>query len=950
MFRFAFVALCLVLLSMPNPSRAADSLSLYMFGNSLVHHLSDTDETAMPHWLAFFASAAGKEFRADGRWGFMRDFAQKGPKPQWSFKKVTPAWQGQNTSFEDVSYDVVMVNPANFIQYQGPEKPYRNNNDDGATPVSAALDVIDRTRPKRLVLYEGWAVMKPFIRSFPPSQRRLRRYLRHNESAYHEWYVSYVDALRRARPDVQIELLPVAKVLAELLEDGVLRDLRAEDLYVDEAPHGTATLYFLAGAISYVGLFQAPLPADVATPETIHPLVREKFSDISETIHAELGISEQANADGFGLGDPSLAMGLAKITDWSRQQPFLDRMKTARRWVGHLPGQWGGWSSDALEDGGYLDEQGWVWGIPPELASVESFILTEQSKAAQSLKGLYRVTYEGQGDLAVTGRARVVKQKPGEIWFDYTPGRGLVGLKIRKTDPERSGDYIRNIVVLHEAHIELHEAGALFNPDWIDRVADLRLVRFMDWMVANGSPVSSWDDRPRTTDFSYTWRGVPIEVMLALVNEIGADMWVTLPHMADDTYVRRFAGMVKQGLDPGLRVFAEYSNEMWNFGFPQTRWAREQAEARWGRDAPKDAWIQYAGMRAAEVADIWAEVFGEEEERLTRVVAVHTGWKGLEQAQLTAPLAQAEGKPAPAESFDGYAVTGYFGIELGTDDGAPRTREWIKAAKELAHAEGEAKGLKRVRLDQYVAENYAEMAIKTAAEELRTGSLNHLLNNLLPYHAEVAAKHGLALMMYEGGSHVVGVGAPKNDDELTDFFVRLNYSNEMGELYQALLKGWHEAGGTFFNAYVDLGRPGKWGSWGVQRYLEDENPRHTVLTRYNRDNPASWETRAPGVFLHGDIIRGTDKPDTLSGTSKRDIFLAGKGDDVIHARGLGDRVHGGAGRDRVILPLPRNAYRFSREGGRVIAIAADQRVSLFSIEEITFDQGGGETVQMSAVF
>ena len=38
-------------------------------------------------------------------------------------------------------------------------------------------------------------------------------------------------------------------------------------------------------------------------------------------------------------------------------------------------------------------------------------------------------------------------------------------------------------MVVKEEHVELHEAGAIFNPDWLARVADLRAVRFMDWMA-----------------------------------------------------------------------------------------------------------------------------------------------------------------------------------------------------------------------------------------------------------------------------------------------------------------------------------------------------------------------------------------------------------------------------------------------------------------------------------
>lgn len=46
-----------------------------------------------------------------------------------------------------------------------------------------------------------------------------------------------------------------------------------------------------------------------------------------------------AAAPGGGLRGGNVGFGLAAVTDWSVQQPFLDVFKTARPWIGHLPGQ-----------------------------------------------------------------------------------------------------------------------------------------------------------------------------------------------------------------------------------------------------------------------------------------------------------------------------------------------------------------------------------------------------------------------------------------------------------------------------------------------------------------------------------------------------------------------------------------------------------------------------------
>ena len=72
--RLVGVLLTLVLVG----GAGAAERKVYFFGNSLIHHLSDSDETAVPHWLALMARAQGDAFLADGQWGFLRDFARPG--------------------------------------------------------------------------------------------------------------------------------------------------------------------------------------------------------------------------------------------------------------------------------------------------------------------------------------------------------------------------------------------------------------------------------------------------------------------------------------------------------------------------------------------------------------------------------------------------------------------------------------------------------------------------------------------------------------------------------------------------------------------------------------------------------------------------------------------------------------------------------------------------------
>lgn len=536
---------------------------------------------------------------------------------------------------------------------------------------------------------------------------------------------------------------------------------------------------------------------------------------------------------------PAMAVNLAPVTDWSTEAPFLDVMKTARRWIGHRPGQWGGVDFATLDAAGVLDADGWPTRIPPDLGSIGTVILTDLPEEASAYAGRYRLRFDGDGIVEVTGRARNVRYGKGEISFDFSPGPGPVDIRIQRTDRRNTGDSVRNITVVKMEYVDAFDAGAWFNPMFLQVLDGFEVLRFMDWMNTNDSTQGDWQQRPRVDDFSYTRRGVPVEVMLALAAQVGADPWFNMPHLADDAYVRAFAAAVLTGLPAGRSVYVEYSNELWNWQFVQAEWADAQGAARWG-EIHRGA--QFSGMRAAEVADIWSGVFADARDRLVNVIATQTGWLGLEADILDAPLWQAEaaGNRPPHLAFDAYAIAGYFGHVLGTEKRAGMLRGWLQDSLNAARMRAEAQGLRGAAQDGFVAAHRYDLATGRAVEELSNGvhsgdpqdSITDLATRIFPYHADVARRHGLRLVMYEGGSHVVGVGPEAQDEALTDFFIHLNYSTPMATLHDALLAQWQQAGGTLFNVYSDVQAPGRWGSWGALRYLGDDTPRWQVLEQW----------------------------------------------------------------------------------------------------------------------
>lgn len=277
-------------------ARAGDrgqDVRLYIFGNSLVHHLTPSDETTVPHWLHHLALAGEKTFGVDGQWGFLRDFEKDLPPiDQWSFKQAKSAWNRDATPFAQAGFNTIMVNPANFIQYQSVDKPYDGENPDNQTPLGATLALFDwlerQTPGLKYYIYEGWADMESIITPLPDKPSELQSYHAYNIGDYHDWYEDYLRRIRENRPDLDVSLIPVASILSRLLTETRLKTLKPSDLYSDTAPHGTNNTYFLAALITYTMLYGEQAPASFVVPDSLHPVIRDNYKLIAKKICAEL--------------------------------------------------------------------------------------------------------------------------------------------------------------------------------------------------------------------------------------------------------------------------------------------------------------------------------------------------------------------------------------------------------------------------------------------------------------------------------------------------------------------------------------------------------------------------------------------------------------------------------------------------------------------------------------
>ncbi len=492
-----------------------------------------------------------------------------------------------------------------------------------------------------------------------------------------------------------------------------------------------------------------------------------------------------------------LGINLAGPADWNTELPFVDVFRMSRPWISQQKGKpWG--KGPALE----LDRHGWVKRLEPDCWA-ETLLCTIQG--GHYPRGRYTVLYDGRGRLEFSN-AQVVSQRPGRIVIEPNPDRGAFFLRLVETDPS---DYVRNIRVIMPGFEDRYEREP-FHPTFLRRWHGVACFRFMDWMKTNGSKIRTWDDRPTGADATFSTKGVPLEWMIDLCNRQQADAWFCMPHRADDHYVRRFAQLVKDRLDPRLHVYIEYSNEVWNSQFEQTRYSWEKAKqlGLGPKERPWEGGGMYYARRSVEIFSLWEQVFGGTD-RLVRVLAWQAGntwWMD----RIVLPFENAY------EHADALAIAPYIALNV------PARGKKLTA--------DQVAGWSLDRLLDHVEQQCLPTAVKRIADS-----------------KTMADKYGLLLIAYEGGQHLVGVGGGENNQRMTELFHAANAHPRMGDIYRKYFQAWSEAGGDLFCYFSSVSRWSKWGSWGIVQYYDDDvtkSPKFMATIRWAQQ--CGQPIRVPG--------------------------------------------------------------------------------------------------------
>jgi hypothetical protein len=542
-----------------------------------------------------------------------------------------------------------------------------------------------------------------------------------------------------------------------------------------------------------------------------------------------LGVCPAWAASSSNANSP-LGINLEPVSYFSAEQPFLDILKTSSGFSTQTSSGTGTNEEEHLN----LDANGW----PITLTAVNSPSAQKFTQVSELVlrnlpntpngpypAGQYVVRYQGEGTLTYNYDAVKVSGTPGRDVINVaTPSNGGgVLITITATDPKHTGNYIHNIQLVKAEQESALVAGQIFNPTFLGLMKNFRTLRFMDWFSTNGSALSTWSDRPQMTDA--TWassKGVPYELAVKLANVLSADPWLTEPIKADDDYITQLATLVHSQLGSTQKVYVEFSNEVWNPGFPQFAYAIAHGRAMWpSAGSQADYGNNWYGMRVAQSCDIWKSVWGSDSSRVVCVMGAQAANPWTATQALSCTLWS--GAPCSNHGIGAVAIAPYFG---GT---VPNS--WT------SQSDGGLNSL----FESLTSQNDPSVPVG--------GWLGQALGWVAAYPPAIA-KFKLPLISYEGGQSFVsfpngvanGVNTP-----LTNLYIAANRDPRMKTAYQTYLQGWKANGGQLFTQFNDVFPPSQYGLWGaLESIMQTTNPlssappKWQALQNFIATNPCWW--------------------------------------------------------------------------------------------------------------
>jgi len=562
--------------------------------------------------------------------------------------------------------------------------------------------------------------------------------------------------------------------------------------------------------------------------------------------------------------------------------PFVDVFRTARPFEELSP------------IGTQFDENGWPTEFATGQIYAKTKLLQGTLDNAMP-EGQYTVLYDDTGSLEFSGSVSDVKKITGENKYTFTlnlndfdgedevaaADTNAFNMNIKDIS-SGAGNYMTNIRIImpggtctgnpfirmdetdtcpngttyesFEERLLADRNTIIFNPDYLMFLRNFKVIRMMNLMEASLKDlcysaddcpvgVGTWEHRAKLDDAVWggndgrtsaeDHKGVPVEVMVALANTVQRDIWVNMPHIASDDYVTQYAKQVYAELDPSLKVYIEYANEVWNSGFAGYAYAVSEGTKLGldsvpavflgsNRDADYFARLRFYSQRAVEVFKLWNTEFSGSNTRLVRVLGSFIGDKVLTEQMLIHVSTN-----NVVTDVDVIAIAPYF-------FGCPYASVCIDANQTL--------------LDATTVDDIFDAIDQDRTVDVKSldGTIAAVENQLT-----ITSAYGLKLVSYEGGQHLVtgvlGSSVTVSDQtRLRKLFNDANRDPRMKDRYMTFLNAWKDLsndGTSLFTLYTMPQSYYRYGNFGIKEHLNKsraESPKFDGVMSFQESVGNCW--------------------------------------------------------------------------------------------------------------
>lgn len=622
--------------------------------------------------------------------------------------------------------------------------------------------------------------------------------------------------------------LQASQLLANDLDEDVNDVLQITDVF--DAFNGSVTFDNEAGLITFIPTAEFTGTAGVSysivdlAGGSASGIVTFDVSNSSNSGTPQVNTEARQKFYNALAGKPLMGMNLTGEVYYTAADIYKDKMRSADPWkTSDATGT--RWIEDIYFPQIPKRSDGYPTHVPFAVEGTDLLqtLVMPISSGERQNTGRYHVFYQGEGRFDFSGASLLEEVEVGYRIYDFA---GEVFLQFHESNIDNP---LHGFLIVHEDDLDTYQTQP-FNEKLRGSLDDVSVIRLMDMMFTNGNaaqdashitPINhyTWNDCPGSVCNGGQFAGHPPQVLMQLINYLDVNPWINIPHQANDDYVRAYAELVFEHLEEDKFVFIEYSNELWNWLFPQTKWlGREACENPISRveyheaDMPvgecdvETSSRRYQTKRSLEIFAIFKDVFGEQSDRVITILAGQGSWSSRTQASLQA-LDDLTINPNQ-DTIDAIAIAPYFGgyPQLNTVE---RRNEFVSAS----------------------FEQLRERAIQDIESDDVRGSVR--------IHKQLAQERGMELIAYEGGQHYLcGYNEELNQDFCDDTELRQKISDfqrhtVMEDIYDHYYDMWFGEGGSLFAVFSHMGSAdSKFGAWGTLEHYDQplsETPKRRAL-------------------------------------------------------------------------------------------------------------------------